>query len=37
MLTRDIEDKTTLDLPTGLYFISLENEKGVSVNKLIVK
>ncbi len=37
MLTRDIKDRTTLDLPTGLYFISLENEKGVSVNKLIVK
>ncbi len=37
MLTRDIEERTTLELPTGLYFISVENEKGVSVNKLIVK
>ena len=37
MLTRDIEERTTLDLPAGLYFISVENEKGVSVNKLIVK
>ena len=37
ILTRDIEERTTLDLPTGLYFISVENEKGVSANKLIVK
>ena len=37
VLSRDIEDRTTLELPTGLYFISLENEKGIFVNKLIVK
>ena len=37
MLTRDIENQTTLALPVGLYFIRLESEKGVSVNKLVVK
>ena len=37
MLTRDIENQTILALPAGLYFIRLENEKGVSVNKLVVK
>ena len=37
MLTRYIENQTTLALPVGLYFIRLENEKGVSVNKLVVK
>ncbi len=37
MFTRDVENHTTLALPAGLYFIRLENEKGVSVNKLVVK
>ena len=37
MLSRDIENQTTLTLPVGLYFIRLENEKGVFVNKLVVK
>ena len=35
ILSRDIDDQTTLTLPAGLYFIRLENEKGVPVNKLI--
>ena len=37
MLVRDIDDRTSLTLPIGLYFVRLENEKGVSVNKLVVK
>ena len=37
ILSRDIDNQTTLNLPTGLYFIRLENENGVSVNKLVVK
>ena len=37
MLVRDIDERTTLTLPIGLYFVRLENEKGVSVNKLVVK
>ena len=37
ILSRDIDDQTTLTLPAGLYFIRLENENGVSVNKLVVK
>lgn len=37
ILIRDIDDRTTLTLPIGLYFVRLENEKGVSVNKLVVK
>ena len=37
MFTCDIENQTTLALPVGLYFIRLESEKGVSVNKLVVK
>ena len=37
ILTRDIENQTTLTLPIGLYFVRLENKEGVSVNKIIVK
>jgi hypothetical protein len=37
VLTRDINGQTTLTLPTGLYFVRLEGEKGVIVNKLVVK
>ena len=37
MLTRDIENQTTLTLPVGLYFVSLENKEGFSVNKIVVK
>ena len=37
MISRDINNQTTLTLPVGLYFIRLENENGVSVNKLVVK
>ena len=37
MLTRDIDNQTTLTLPCGLYFIRLENKEGVSVNKIVVK
>jgi hypothetical protein len=37
ILSRDIDDQTTLTLPAGLYFIRLENGNGVSVNKLVVK
>lgn len=37
VLTYDIENQATLTLPTGLYFIRLKNEKGVSVNKLVVE
>lgn len=37
ILSHDIDDQTTLTLPAGLYFIRLENENGVSVNKLVVK
>lgn len=37
VLTRDVDGQTTLTLPSGLYFVRLEGEKGVSVNKLVVK
>ena len=37
ILVRDIDDRTSLTLSIGLYFVRLENENGVSVNKLVVK
>ena len=37
VLTRNVDEQTTLTLPAGLYFIRIEGEKGVSVNKLVVK
>ena len=37
ILTHDIYKQTTLTLPVGLYFIRLENEKEIYVNKLVVK
>lgn len=37
MLTRDIDGQTTLNLPAGLYFVRVTNEKGYSVSKLLVK
>ena len=37
ILTRDIDDRVIFTLPTGLYFIHLENEKETYVNKLVVK
>ena len=37
ILTRDIDNQATLTLPTGMYFIRLENEKETYVNKLVVK
>lgn len=37
VLTRDIEEHATITLPTGLYFIRVENEKGSSVSKLLVR
>ena len=37
VLTRDIDGQTTLTLPSGLYFVRVDGEKGVSVNKVVVK
>ena len=37
VLTCDIDGQTTLTLPSGLYFVRMEGEKGVSVNKVVVK
>lgn len=37
VLTRDIDGQTTLTLPSGLYFVRMEGEKGVSMNKVVVK
>ena len=37
VLTRDIDGQTTLTLPSGLYFVRMEGEKGVSVNKVVVR
>jgi hypothetical protein len=37
VLTRDIDGQTTLSLPSGLYLIQMQNEKGAYVNKLVVK
>ena len=37
VLTRDINGQTTLTLPSGLYFVRVDGEKGVSVNKVVVK
>ena len=37
VLTRNIDGQTTLTLPSGLYFVRMEGERGISVNKLIVK
>lgn len=36
VLSCDIEGQTTIDLPAGLYFVQMENEKGSSVSKLLV-
>ena len=37
ILSRDIDGQTTLNLPSGLYFVRMETETGVFVNKLVVK
>lgn len=37
LLSRDVDGQTTLNLPAGLYFIRLQNEKGCCVSKLVVK
>ncbi len=37
VLSRDVDGQTSLTLPSGLYFVRLEGEKGISVNKLVVK
>ncbi len=37
VLTRDINGQTTLTLPSGLYFVRVDGEKGVSVNKVVVR
>lgn len=37
VLARSVNGQTTLNLPSGLYFIRLENERGTCVNKLVVK
>ena len=37
ILSRDIDGQTTLTLPSGLYFVRMETETGVYVNKLVVK
>ena len=37
VLTRNIDGQTTLNLPSGLYLIRMENETGMYVNKLVVK
>ena len=37
MLTRDVDGQATLNLPAGLYFVRITNEKGSSVSKVLVK
>ena len=37
VIALDIDEQTTLNLPAGLYFVRIENEKGSSVSKLLVK
>lgn len=37
VLSRDVDGQTTLTLPSGLYFVRMESERGISVNKLVVK
>ena len=37
LLSRVVDGQTTLNLPAGLYFVRLQNEKGCRVSKLVVK